>query len=93
MWIKSEISLDLDKYFSTAGQAGSIVESSASSVDCFLIKWFPRDHYPFIKLMVALIMPVIMFGFFMGFYYVKMKALIVVNVFKLKFLKKKLIVL
>ena len=40
--------------------------------------------------MVGLIMPIIMFGFFMGFYYVKTRALMVVDVFKIKFLKGKL---
>ena len=83
----------MDKYFSSAGTAGSIVESSASSVDCFLIKWFPKEHYPFIKLIVALIMPEIMFVFFIASYYVKMRSLKVVNVIKLKFLRKKLEVL
>ena len=59
-------------------------------MDCFLIKWFPKEHYPFIKLMVGLIMPVIMFLFFMGFYYVKMRGLKIADVFKIKFFKEKL---
>ena len=35
-------------------------------------------------------MPVIMFVFFMGFYYVKMRGLMIVDVFKIKFFKDKL---
>ena len=40
--------------------------------------------------MVGLIMPVIMFLFFMGFYYVKMRGLKIADVFKIKFFKEKL---